>query len=137
MNHKATWPQNAVTFNFDVNDVASLSWSFDKEPFILDFEMQEAALAQLQKAYGFEVHYPDTEHRILTMLGSSPEEIENGRELFFSWSPPLPEPKKTTAQSETKQSGLSSELAVVAELFQNGLLTEEEFRIAKIKILEQ
>ena len=129
MNHKATWAQNAVVFSVNPSGI---TFSFFQEPLLPDWTMQEAALAQLETAYGLEISYPEAESSILSLFGVSMEEIDNGKSLYFEWSPPLPE---LASKVQDARGSLSKELRDLVELFQNGYLTSEEFTTAKEKIL--
>jgi hypothetical protein len=136
MKHTATWGQNSAVYQLNPNNKDDISIRFVQEPSLTDFEMQEAALAQLQKAYGLEVSFPDTEQQILAMMGISPDNNPDGKTLFFDWSPPLPETSKSDSKTMPETDRFVDGLTVIAGLFQKGLLTEEEFALAKTKLFE-
>jgi hypothetical protein len=129
MEHTATWAQNTVVFSVEPSGI---TFNFSQEPLLPDWDMQEAALAQLETAYGLEISYPESESTILMLFGVSTEEILNGKSLYFEWSPPLPE---LASEVQDIEQSLSKELKGLVELFQNGYLTAEEFTSAKAKIL--
>ena len=137
MQHTATWRQNSAVYQLNPNNPAEISFSFFQEPSFADFEMQEAALAQLQKAYGLEVSFPDTEQHILAIMGMGPDNNPDEIILFFDWSPPLPEISVTESQTTTETSTFIDGLTAIADLYQKGLLTAEEFKLAKTKLLEK
>jgi hypothetical protein len=136
MKHTATWRQNSVVYQLNPNNPADISFSFLQEPSFTDFEMQEAALAQLQKAYGLEVAFPDTEQHILAIMGIPPDNNPDEMSLFFDWSPPLPETSTSETQTTTETNTFIDGLTAIADLFQKGLLTAEEFKLAKAKLFE-
>lgn len=136
MKHTATWGQNSAVYQLNPNKKDDISFRFAQEPSLMDFEMQEAALAQLQSAYGLEVSFPDTEQQILAMMGISPDNNQDEKTLFFDWSPPLPETTKSDSKTMPEKDRFVDGLTVIAELFQKGLLTEEEFTLAKTKLFE-
>jgi hypothetical protein len=85
--HKATWPQNSVTFYIQKTGITFTP----SQPFqMMDDMMCDAALSQLQRAYHLNISFPDAEEQVISFWSSVSPEFPDNAKLDFSWRPPLP-----------------------------------------------
>ena len=89
--HHAQWGNNGCSFDLTGE---SPTWRFDENPKNhFDHMYAEAALAQMEKAYGRSVSFPQAEESLLSLLTfpyKTSSEETNELQLAFKWDPPLP-----------------------------------------------
>jgi hypothetical protein len=90
--HHAKWGKNGVTVELSTDGP---TWRFDSEPDpYFDQLYAEAALAQMESAYGLDPSFPEAEKTLISLFASKPGESEGldhtQFQLELNWDPPLP-----------------------------------------------
>lgn len=90
--HRATWRTNGVTIEIST-DGPTLRFDSEPDPYF-DQIYAEAALAQMEAAYGMDPSFPNAEKTLISLFAPKSDADEGVEHtdvrLVFYWDPPLP-----------------------------------------------